>query len=83
MFNKSLGSMVDNAYQAMMDANAAEPYNHASYTRCEAMVEAACVLYCKGDQELAAGLVELVRNSGGQVDYLTNLIPEDGIRQHA
>ncbi len=62
-------TIVDKHFQEMMAANAAEPYVHAEYERCDRMASAALVLLTKGDQEWANALRLAFTDSNEPIEY--------------
>ena len=60
---------VDNAFVAMMKANAAEPYVHAEYERCSRILNAYIMIYAEGDADYAYAIREAFLDSHESLAY--------------
>ena len=67
-----LARLVDQAHQAVYDANLVEPYNHEDYERCERVLRAALMVFANGDTAYANALRNLLLDSGEPVMYYVN-----------
>jgi hypothetical protein len=78
----TLAAQVDRAYQDMMDANGAQPYNHAEYERCDRVLVAACMVYANGDAPYATALRLAFSDSGSDMDWYTTHWTRDDLVAH-
>jgi hypothetical protein len=67
--NGAMIPVVDQCYADMMTANAATPYSHEEYDRCESVLRAALVMLTNGDQPYANALREALSDSGEEINY--------------
>lgn len=67
--NRAMEPIVDQCYRDMMTANAAAPYSHEEYDRCDEMLKAALVLLTNGDMPYARALRDALSDSGEEIHY--------------
>ena len=67
--NKKMEASIDTAFQNQLAANAAEPYVHAEYARCERITKAWITIYTKGDERFSFALYWAFMDSMESMDY--------------
>jgi hypothetical protein len=83
-FDTGFAKLVNDSWANQNAVNSRDDYSHGEWKLADNLMNAALVLFCKGDQELARGLSQLMYSDGAQgVGYFSRVVPEDEIRQYA
>lgn len=67
--NKKIEASIDSAFKQMMIANAAEPYIHEEYSRCERIWKAWIAIYTKGNLDQAYALEQAFHDSNENMEW--------------